>query len=210
MRKHFKKALQIVLAIWVCGAVAGPKEDFFKAVDLDAAHILTRMLAEGFDPNQRDDQGQVPLFVALRSESRQAVAALLADPRTEIDAVNAHGETPVMMAALRGDLASTRQLLERGARVSREGWTPLHYAASGPEPRLLELLLDRGAPIDARSPNGTTPLMMAARYGAIDGADLLLRRGADRALRNERGLTAADFAAAAGRDELARRLALPR
>ncbi|MNC96496.1 Ankyrin repeats (3 copies) [compost metagenome] len=71
---------------------------------------------------------------------------------------------------------------------------------------MVELLLARGAPIDARSPNGTTPLMMAARYGAIDAADLLARRGADRTLRNDRGLNAADFAAGAGRDDLAQRL----
>lgn len=206
MRNYFKFAFHLFVAVWISGASAGPQEDFFKAVDIDAAHIVSEMLAQGFDPNQRDDKGQVPLFVALRSESRQAVAALLAHPKIDIDAVNAHGETPVMMAALRGDLALTRQLLDRGARVTREGWTPLHYAASGPDPQVVELLLARGAPIDARSPNGTTPLMMAARYGAIDAADLLARRGADRVVRNDRGLNAADFAAGAGRDDLAQRL----
>lgn len=207
MRNNLKKFLYLLVTIGCSAAFGGPREDFFKAVDLDAAHIVGRMLGEGFDPNQRDDQGQLPLFVALRSESRQAVAALLADRRTDIDGANAHGETPLMMAALRGNLPVAQQLLDRGARVAREGWTPLHYAASGPSPALLGLLLDRGAPIDARSPNGTTPLMMAARYGAIDGADILLRRGADASLRNDQGLTAADFASAAGRDDLARRLA---
>lgn len=206
MRNYFKFAFHLFAAVWISVSVAGPQQDFFKAVDIDAAHIVNDMLAQGFDPNQRDDKGQVPLFVALRSESRQVVAALLANPKIDVDAVNAHGETPVMMAALRGDLALTRQLLDRGARVTREGWTPLHYAASGPDLQVVELLLARGAPIDARSPNGTTPLMMAARYGAIDAADLLARRGADRTLRNDRGLNAADFAAGAGRDDLAQRL----
>jgi uncharacterized protein len=209
MRIHFKLIAQIVVAAWISSANAGPKEDFFKAIEIDAANVVNGLLAGGFDPNERDDKGQVPLFVALRSESSQVVAALLAHPKTEIDAVNAHGETPVMMAALRGNLVLTRQLLDRGARIAREGWTPLHYAASGPEPKVVELLLDRGAPIDARSPNGTTPLMMAARYGAIDAADLLARRGANRSLRNDRGLTAVEFATTAGRDELAQRLAKP-
>ncbi len=112
-----------------------------------------------------------------------------------------------MMAALRGDLALTRQLLERGAKVNRDGWTPLHYAASGPEPKVVALLLDRGASIDAPSPNGTTPLMMAARYGSIDAADLLAARGANLTRKNEKGLTPADFAAGAGRETLAARLA---
>jgi len=40
-----------------------------------------------------------------------------------------------MMAALRGSLEWTQRLIERGAAINRDGWTPLHYAASGPEPK---------------------------------------------------------------------------
>lgn len=206
MRNNFKFLLHLAVAMTVSAVSAAPKDDFFKAVEIDAVNVVSRLLAEGFDPNTRDDQGQVGLYLALRSESRQAVAALLAHPRVDIDAANGHGETPVMMAALRGDLALTRQLLDRGAKVNRDGWTPLHYAASGPEPKVVALLLDRGASIDAPSPNGTTPLMMAARYGTIDAADLLLQRGADPKLKNQRDLTAADFAESVGRDPLAQRL----
>jgi hypothetical protein len=68
------------------------------------------------------------------------------------------------------------------------------------------LLLDKGAPVDARSPNGTTPLMMAARYGAEPSVDLLLQRGADPKLKNDRQLSAADFARQGGREALAQRL----
>ena len=96
-----------------------------------------------------------------------------------------------MMAALRGQLDWARRLLERGAKVHQAGWSPLHYAATGPEPKIVALLLDRGAPIDAPSPNRTTPLMMAARYGAEASVDLLLARGADKRLRNDRDLDAA-------------------
>jgi ankyrin repeat protein len=48
--------------------------------------------------------------------------------------------------------------------------------------------------------------MMAAGYGAIDGADLLLRLGANPTLRNDAGLTATDFARRAGRDSLVERI----
>ena len=133
-------------------------------------------------------------------------AALLARRELKVDATNAADETPLMMAALRGNLEWTQRLLDRGAQVTRNGWTPLHYAASGPEPKLLTLLLDRGAAIDAPSPNRTTPLMMAARYGAPGAAELLLARGADVRARNELGLTAADFARQVGRDALAAKL----
>ena len=206
MRKYIRLALYLIVTANISSAFAGPKEDYFKALEIDAANIVSGLLLQGFDPNERDAQGQVGLYLALRSESWAVVDALLKHPGVQIDAVNAAGETPVMMAALRGQVELTRRFLERGAQINREGWTPLHYAASSIEPGVVSLLLDRGAAIDARSPNGTTPLMMAARYGAIDAADLLRKRGADASLRNERGLTAADFALAAGRDTLAQRL----
>jgi ankyrin repeat protein len=181
-------------------------DDFFRGVEIDAPNVVQAALDAGVDPNTRDAQGQVGLFLALRGEAAKVVELLLRHPKIDIDPVNASGETPVMMAALRGRLELTRQLLDRGAAVNREGWTPLHYAASGPEPKVVSLLLDRGAQIDALSPNGTTPLMMAARYGAIDSAELLRQRGADLNRRNQRGLSAADFASAAGRETLAARL----
>lgn len=207
MKRFVKKLLQAVLIYTVsASAFAGAYEDFFRAIELDDARSLTRLLQRGFDPNTPDPQGQVGLFLALRSGSGQVVEVLLAHPELKVDAANTTDETPLMMAALRGAMEPARRLMERGARLERPGWTPLHYAATGPSVALVKLLLDRGAPIDARSPNGTTPLMMAARYGAEEGAALLLERGADAALRNQLDLGAADFARAVGREALAKRL----
>ena len=204
--KRLRILLYLVINIAFATAYASDVEDLFKGVEIDAPKMVQQALLRGTDPNARDANGQVALFVALRGESLQAAEALLEHPGVDIDAANANGETALMMAAMRGQIVWVQRLLERGAKVNREGWTPLHYAAAGPSVPVIELLLTRGAAIDARSPNGTTPLMMAARYGAIDAADLLLARGANPALRNERELLAADFATAAGREELALRL----
>jgi ankyrin repeat protein len=176
-------------------------------VNVDNAQGVTDLLARGFDPNSPSEQAQTALFLALRDGSPKVVAALLADPRTAIDAVNANGETPLMMAALRGQADWTVRLLERGAQLNRSGWTALHYAATGPGTAVVALLLGRGAALEAPSPNGTTPLMMAARYGPEETVDLLLARGASLNARNIQGLNAADFARLGGRDKLATRLA---
>jgi ankyrin repeat protein len=206
MRNYFRFVVYLFAFIGFSQSIADTRVDFFRAVGIDNARTVSALLDGGFDPNTLDDKGQVGLFLALREGSLKVAEALLRDPRLKIDATNAAGETPLMMAALRGNLEWTRRLLDRGAQFDREGWTPLHYAASGPEPKVVALLLDRGARIDARSPNGTTPLMMAARYGAEEGAELLLARGASVAARNDLDLGVVDFARQGGRDNLAARL----
>jgi ankyrin repeat protein len=192
----------------VAGLVAGPAwagsyEDFFKAVERDDGRSVVALLQRGFDPNSRDERGQPALTLAFKEDALKAAEALWTHPQLDLEAVNAANETPLMMAALRGHVAWMQRLIERGAHVHRDGWAPVHYAASNPEIEPLALLLRAGAPMDAGSTNGSTPLMMAAGYGAIDAARWLLRRGADAAVRNQRGLTAVDFAHSAGRDALA-------
>jgi len=68
---------------------------------------------------------------------------------------------------------------------------------------MVRLLLEHHAYIDAESPNGTTPLMMAAHYGNPAVVKLLLEEGADPSIKNQQGLTALDFAQRANRAEVA-------
>ena len=67
----------------------------------------------------------------------------------------------------------------------------------------MALLLEEHAYIDAASPNGTTPLMMAAHYGTASAVKLLLEGDADPTLKNDLGLSAFDFAQSAKRLESA-------
>jgi len=179
---------------------------FFRAVNVDNPLTVREMLERGFDPNTLSEKGQLPLYLAMRDGSFRVAEVLLAQPGLRIDAANAAGETALMQAALRGHVDWVRRLLDRGATFEREGWTPLHYAASGPETAAVALLLDRGARIDAPSPNRSTALMMASRYGPESTVELLLARGASLKVRNDLGLGAADFARLGGREGLADRL----
>lgn len=187
-------------------AQAGAFQDFFLGIELDRPAIVAPLLAKGFDVNARSAEGQHGLYVALREQSNEVVELLLKQPGLDANATNAAGETLLMMAALRGHLGAMRRLIALGAEINREGWTPLHYAASGVDNGAAVMLLDLGARIDALAPSGNTPLMMAAGFGNIDTADLLARRGADVSLQNKAGLRAADYARKADRDALAARL----
>jgi uncharacterized protein len=195
-------------AVAAPAAAAAPEVEFFRAVNVDDDRTVKSLLARGLDPNLTNAQGQSGLFLAMKEESAKVAEALLQHPAIQVDAVTAADETALMMAAMRGRLDWVKKLADRGAVLSRPGWSPLHYACSGPEGLgVVTFLLTRGVAIDARSPNGTTPLMMAARYGSYDVAELLIARGANPKLRNDRDLLAADFARMGGREPLADRLA---
>ena len=187
-------------------AVTYDSVDFFRAVNVDNADAVARMLAAGLDPNQLDPRGQPALIVALQGESLKVAKVLWDAKGIDIDIRNHAGETPLMMAALKAEVDAAGALVARGAAVQKDGWSPLHYAATGGSAAIVKLLLSKGAPLEARSPNGSTPLMMAARYGHEQSADLLLAKQADTEVRNQRGLSAADFARGAGREALAKRL----
>jgi uncharacterized protein len=206
-KQFIRFAVQIVLMAAFSCAHADSYADFFRAVNVDDAGTVKSLLERGFDPNAADPQGQVGLFLALRDESPRVAAVFLAHPQLKADAINSNNETALMMAALRGRVDAAQHLIQRGAQVNRVGWTPLHYAASGPEPQLVSLLLERGAQVDARSPPPRhTALMMAARFAPEESVALLLAKGADPRVKNDRGDTAAMLARAAGRESLALRL----
>ena len=198
--------LALAAAAPVAGlAHAGAYEDFFKAIELDNGAAVADLLRRGFDPNARDPKGQPALIVALRGDSRKAAAALIAAKGLKVEERNAKDESALMLAALRGNLGAARALIKLDADVNKPGWTPLHYAASGTTQdaaAMVALLLDESAYIDAASPNGTTPLMMAVRYGTGVVALLLIEEGAAPTLNNDLGLTAIDFARQADRTDM--------
>jgi ankyrin repeat protein len=206
MRILLKFIAYLFVALAVSSPRAGAFEDFFRGVEMDLADNVTSLLVRGFDPNAADERGQVALYLALKHESPKVFGVLMAHPAIKIDTPNAVGETPLMMAALRGTVPAIEQLIARGASVNRDGWTPLHYAASGPSGEAVKALLARGAKVDAVAPNGSTALMMAARYGSEDAVFALVNAKADLKARNSLNQGAADLARSAGRDSLAARL----
>lgn len=205
-RNYFKYAFHLFVSIWISVAAAGSFDDFFEAIAHDDDTVVTRLLERGFDPNTTDAKGRTPLALALQADSAKVAEALWRHPKLKIDQANASGETALMLAAIRAQDGWARRLVERGAAVNRDGWAPLHYAAAGTSASLVGWLLERGAVIDARAPNGTTALMMAAGYGSEDSVELLRQRGAATTLKSDQGLDAAAFARKAGREALAQRL----
>jgi ankyrin repeat protein len=203
-------SLGVALGVQVAPVQAGSFDDFFIAIRRDDGKTIQNLLRRGFDPNTRDAKGQIGLVMAVQLGSLAAFNALLAAPKLNLNAHNAHGESALMMAALKGQMETVKTLIAREADVNHPGWAPLHYAASSPETgqaAIITLLLEHHAYIDAASPNGTTPLMMAAQYGTAESVQVLLDEGADPALKNQLNLTAVDFALRAERKDMAEQIA---
>jgi uncharacterized protein len=204
MKKYFNIVLYLVVNITFIGnAHADAQLDLFRAARADNAGGVERLLERGVDPNVRDDQGQTALLVAMREPSPKVVEVLIASPKVNVELRNSKDESPLMMAALKGQQDVVGKLIARDADINKPGWTPLHYAATNGHVAVMKVLLEKHAFIDAQSPNGTTPLMMAAMYGSYEAVKLLVDEGADQAMKNQQGMTALDFAKKANRGDAA-------
>ena len=132
--------------------------------------------------------GETPLFIAAFRPGNSAVVSLLlskgADPSTKVLGVF----TPLDAAAIFGDLAAIRLLLDKGAKVADSSGLA-RSAAAGHCRECLELVLTRGA-----SPNGAvfgrSALQDAAGFGNLDMVRMLVEKGADVQAADERGYTA--------------------
>jgi len=91
-------------------------------------------------------------------------------------------------AALKGDIATVRRLLDGGADIdaqNSDSFTPLHLAALGGHLAVVRLLIEKGASMEATTRNGMTPLHVAAYRGQADVAEFLLEKGANPNARGE-------------------------
>lgn len=89
--------------------------------------------------------------------------------------------TPLMTAARHGTLEAVKMLIGYGAEISSgddKERTPLIYAATASR-QMLNLLLLRGADINAKDQDGWTALHYAVLYENINNVKLLIQKGAE-------------------------------
>ena len=84
------------------------------------------------------------------------------------------------------DVDRVRELLNDGADVNvrnankgRLQYTPLHWAAHYGHLEIAEILISRGADLDAEDPSYSTPLYLAAEQGHPKVVEFLISKGAE-------------------------------
>jgi len=97
--------------------------------------------------------------------------------------IGAVADTRLADAAMQGDKAAVRTLLQQKADVNApqgDGSTALHWAAYKDDVETAALLIKAGANVKAATRLGEmTPLFMAAKNGNAAMIDVLLKAGAD-------------------------------
>jgi ankyrin repeat protein len=108
--------------------------------------------------------------VSTRDDSSRFLAELSSEPGFEEIAPlhpnsrNAIGETPLQVAAIRGDTVAIEALLDAGAEINTPGeygHTALHEAVGQGQAAVVAILLARGASITATNDDGHTPQKLA-------------------------------------------------
>lgn len=191
----------------------------FAAQQGDTA-IADQLLAAGAAIDEPGTGGTTALLVAVESGHPALVTHLL-KRGAQVNAIGA-GRTPLHAAvqAARADIASdliahgadvNARLKSRLPRVAGEltggplsmiGATPFWLAAKFGDLRLMQLLAEKGADPTALSQDKTTPVMVAAGVGWVDGQDRYGRLlfNADVAAAREQDLAAVKLAVELGGD----------
>jgi uncharacterized protein len=160
-----------------------------------------RLLRAGADVSLANKYGATPMSLAAEVGSTDMLKLLL-EVGANADSPNPEGQTALMAVARTGNVEAAQVLLNHHATVDvREKWggqTALMWASARRHPEMMQLLISRGADVNARSidrdyqrhvtaegrpksldSGGFTPLLYAARENCGACVEVLLKNKAD-------------------------------
>ena len=155
-KRRFVFAAGVVLLILFWAIAVGPEppsrisispEDLVRAVTIKRDSLIDLCLIEHVDPNGRDAEGRTPLLIAT-SQQDWNTARRLVDAGALVDLADKNGFTPLMVAAMHGNLDMFRLFLARTANLQAEAQTQdgrdlVGMALDGGNPQIVQTVLER-------------------------------------------------------------------
>src|ERR1041384_549875 len=196
----------------------------------DVARLRALIAADRTVVNTRSEKGYTPVLIAQYHRKPDCLAVLLearpvldiwdaasvgatarvaelldADPGM-LNAYAPDGFFPLALAAFFGHPETVKLLLARGADVGQAARNPMKiqalHSAVTHSFETVKLLVDAGAPVNAKQDKGWAPLHEAVNRGDVEMTRYLLAHGADPKQQNDDGKSAIGIAADKGNQDI--------
>ena len=160
-------------------------------------HFLNEVFQIQFDNPNKDVR-------KLGDENIKSILNLITDGANP-NVRNEVGDTPLMLACIRGSFDFLKELIDKGADVNAlegDGYTPLMALSLIGDIDKINLLLKHDAKVNEKNRWGDTALMLACKHGYIDIVNSLIESGVDIYAKNKYGKTAWDISKEMGNEDI--------
>lgn len=180
------------------------------AVASGRLEMLKLLISRGGSFLGRDSRGNTALHVAAYFGHAEVMEYLLDLPECKVllEVKNSSGITPILCAAMKGQLGAVNLLKDRGANTrvkDSEGSTILHLGVDSGNESLVGCLLgweDLAFNLETKGFGGRTPVLYAAANGQFEMLKFLKERGANMHARDNEGSTSLHLAVNSGNQYL--------
>jgi len=180
-------AALVLIALWIIAIgpeppshIAISPDELVRAVTIQREPLIDLALMEHVDPNGRDAQGRTPLLIATSQQDWKTARRLL-DAGAVVDLADKKGFTPVMAAAMHGELDMFQLLLSRSTSLqpekpSTDGQDLLSFALDGGHPEIIKTVEQRLPTVREWTTSTRRALARALQAGKNDEIRLLLSK----------------------------------
>ena len=177
---------------------------FNKAIESKDDTVVQLFFKAGFDLNSKDDNRKTPCMAAANSGNMDVLNKIVEqDADLQKDADN-KSHAPISYA-ITAKQAEAFAALKDGADwtlIDSDGNSLLHLAVLSDQKNFVTEALSHNIDVNAKTKNGETALLLAAKNGNADLVQMLLDKQADKTIADKDGLTPVKAAKAIGKQQI--------